>query len=85
MQHNVVIAILGWLLVTVIFTAALFVALNFILVAASFLVWDSLYTVDVTLGALRLSALISGILAAGMMMYDWVGFKEAWSSWGDDD
>jgi hypothetical protein len=85
MQNTVVIAVLGWIMVTIIMSVALFVAFNIILVVASLLVWESIFTTEVAVNLLRLSAIAGGVLAAMMMSYDWAGFKEAWSSWGDDD
>ena len=85
MQNTVVIAVLGWLMLTLIMSVALFAAFNIILMVASLLVWESVFTTTVMVNLIKLSAIAGGVLAAMMMSYDWAGFKEAWSSWGDDD
>lgn len=85
MQNKAVVAVLGWVMVSILLIIAFFIACNFVLVIASFLVWDSVFTYEATWGALRLSALIGTFLAAFMIWYDFDGFYEAWSDFGDDD
>jgi len=84
-MKEIATAILGWLLVTVILTIALFIVGNIILTIASFLVWEPLYSVEATFFTLRASIIIAGVLAIAMIGYDYEGFQDAFDGDNDDE
>jgi hypothetical protein len=69
--------ILGWVMVTIILAIALFAFFMAVIIVGSLLVWDLQYSVDATVNALRVSAIIGSILAAILIALDFKGFHEA--------
>lgn len=68
---KVIPILIGAVIVYAIITTLIMTTLLIILTIASFLVWDSLFSLELILSTLRFSFVVAIIAGTAMMFYDW--------------